>query len=145
LFWQPVQPAGVFGSAQVPPDPPELEPELDPDEDPELLPELPPDDPPLEEPPEDPLDEPLEEPLDPPLLDPESMLPPSSGPASPNPWKMLVAPPQWVVSATTPTTTIIPSEPGQRNLAPIASPSLRTRRTSTGAAPRPTCDCYFPA
>ncbi len=154
MFWQPAQLAGVFGSAQFPPDPPELDPEPDPDDDPELLPELPPEEPPLDEPPEDPpldepLDEPLEEPLDEPLaaplLDPESLLPSSSGPASPNPWKMLVAPPQWVVSATTPTTAISPSEPGPRNFAPIASPSLRTARTSTAAAPRPTSDCYFPA
>ncbi len=141
-----MQPAGVFGPAQFPPDPPELDPELDPDEDPELLPELPPEEPPLDEPPEDPLDDPLEEPLDeplePPLPDPESLLPPSSDPASPKPWKMLVAPPQWAVAATTITS---PSEPGQRKLAPIASPSLRPSRTSTAATPRPTGDCYFPA
>jgi periplasmic protein TonB len=98
---QPVQDAGVSGSAQTG-DPPELEPELEPELDPEPEPDDEPDDDPepLPDPlpelplPELPLEEvpPLDEPLDPPLsLEPESLFLPSVE-ASLAPSKMLVAP-----------------------------------------------------
>jgi hypothetical protein len=131
---QPVHPAGVFGSSHAWPPPllePEDEPEVPPDEEPELLPEEPPLDEPLDDPLEEPLDEPLEEPLEEPLDDPpdEPLTPPLPDPdslaaspveASPSPPRMLVAPPQWAVSATS---TIRPGGPGHHERVRIASSS----------------------
>jgi hypothetical protein len=120
----------VFGSAHAGPPPllePEDEPELPPDEEPELLPEEPPLDEPLDDPLEEPLDEPLAEPLEepldeplaPPLPDPDSLAA-SPVEASPSPARMLVAPPQWAVSATS---TIRPGGPGHHERVRIASSS----------------------